>query len=183
MLDYNAGTRVSPVPESRPVFGFLNQSMASEVVHTISAAVDQLLRDPGYYACLVLVHYDVTHLASQGSAVLATYRWPHLSVGQELSEALLQEQPSRYPTAASKWLTDRVSSLSPGPVQVTAIDLLFGPALDLDPLILFRQASRTTRLVILWPGTYLNGVLSYAVPEHGHYRTWPKPDIQITTLQ
>jgi acyl-CoA reductase-like NAD-dependent aldehyde dehydrogenase len=39
-----------------------------------------------------------------------------------------------------------------------------------------------TRLIVMWPGTYRNGVLAYAVPEHSHYRTWNDPQVTITVL-
>jgi hypothetical protein len=67
-------------------------------------------------------------------------------------------------------------------VLCTHIDLLFTPALQLDPLMLFRHLGKTAPLVVCWPGEYHDDVLSYAVPEHAHYRTWRHPDALIVTL-
>lgn len=72
--------------------------------------------------------------------------------------------------------------MSPGPILCTNVDLLFEPTLKLDPLRLMRDASRVTRLVVTWPGSYGDGVLAYAVPDHGHYRTWRKPEVFIKAL-
>ena len=73
--------------------------------------------------------------------------------------------------------------ISPGPVLCTNIDLLFEPTLKLDPLRLMRDVSRVTRLVVAWPGSYVDNVLAYAVPDHSHYRTWRKPEVLIKVLE
>jgi len=77
----------------------------------------------------------------------------------------------------------RLGELSPGPVLCTEIDLLFDPALELDPLRLLCDVGRVARLVVTWPGSYLHGVLSYAVPDHSHYRTWRNPEVYVTLLE
>ena len=75
-----------------------------------------------------------------------------------------------------------IYAAAPGPLLLTEIDLLFEPTLHLDVLALLRQASRTTSLVVTWPGSYANGILAYAVPQHGHYCTWHKPEVSIVAL-
>jgi hypothetical protein len=50
-------------------------------------------------------------------------------------------------------------------------------------LNLLRDASRATRIVVAWPGSYSDDTLAYALPEHGHYRTWRRPDAQIARLE
>jgi hypothetical protein len=49
-------------------------------------------------------------------------------------------------------------------------------------LKLLRDASRATRIVVTWPGSYADNILAYAVPEHSHYRTWRRPGVAITCL-
>lgn len=73
--------------------------------------------------------------------------------------------------------------MSPDPVLCTNIDLLFEPTLKLDPLRLMRDVSRVTRLVVTWPGSYVDSVLAYAVPDHSHYRIWRKPEVFIMVLE
>jgi len=103
-------------------------------------------------------------------------------VGRELSAALLSEPPRRRSAAARRWIETRlreIASTHAGAVLCTEIDLLFEPTLQLDPLKLLRDASRVTRIVVAWPGSYASDVLAYAVPEHKHYRTWRRPDAPI----
>ena len=98
--------------------------------------------------------------------------WQIISIGRELSSFLIVASDADQSRTARQWLEDELRKKAPGPVVCKDIDLLFHPSLKLDPLALFRQISRHTKVIVLWPGEYKNGVLSYAVPEHKHYRFW-----------
>ena len=102
--------------------------------------------------------------------------WQVISIGGELSEFLVVSGETDRARASRQWLLDELRKKSPGPVMCKDVDLLFHPSLILDPLVLFRQASRHTKLIVLWAGSYSNGVLSYATPEHKHYRFWKNPE-------
>lgn len=64
----------------------------------------------------------------------------------------------------------------------TDISLLFEPSLALDPLALLQRLSEHRRLVVYWPGTWDGHTLTYAVPEHSHFRTWHEPRARIVQL-
>jgi len=85
----------------------------------------------------------------------------------------LARERSRF---SQKWLVDSLASFQNGPVLCTCPDLLFDPSLEIDPLALFRQAARIIQLIVMWPGDYASNNLSYAIPEHHHYRTWKLSD-------
>ena len=146
-------------------------------------AISPFLASSTYHPCLLLVHSEVCTLQEAANELVPTHEWLHLSIGRELSAALLSEPPKRRSRAARRWMESRLSEMAPGPVLCTEIDLLFEPTLSLDPLRLLRHASRVTRLVITWPGSSSDNVLSYAAPEHDHYRTWRKPEVFITVLE
>jgi hypothetical protein len=132
--------------------------------------------------CLLLVHPSIRRLDEVAQELLSTYDWPRLSIGQELGTALLAETPQRRPLRANRWMKARIGDLAPGPVLCTQIDLLFEPALSLNPLPLFKDVGRITRLVVTWPGTYEDDVLAYAVPDHSHYSTWRRPEVAIACM-
>jgi hypothetical protein len=144
--------------------------------------ITAFLNTPAYHSCLLLVHPDIRRLEDAASELVSLYGWPRLSIGRDLSAALLAEPSANYSYAARQWLETKLSQIAPGPVLCTEIDLLFEPALKLDPLGLLRQASRVTKLVVTWPGNYLDGTLSYAVPAHCHSRTWRQPEVAIACL-
>jgi hypothetical protein len=148
-------------------------------------AITAFLTTSTYHPCLLLVHPDVHKLEDAANELAAAHGWPRLSVGRELSAVLLAEPPARRSGPARRWIEARLRELAPtngSPVLCTEIDLLFEPTLRLDPLRLLRDASRAARFVVAWPGSYDNNVLSYAVPEHSHYRTWRQPSVQIVCL-
>ncbi len=149
---------------------------------TVPDAVKSFLATQHYYPCLLLAHPDPMHLERVAADLAAAYGWPHVEVGRELSAALLAEPQAQYPGEARRWLASRLAALAPGPALVTGIDLLLEPGLDIEPLLLLRRASRNTRLVVTWPGAYKQGVLSYAVPQHAHYRTWSRPEVPVVAL-
>ncbi len=67
------------------------------------------------------------------------------------------------------------------PLWLTDISLLFEPSLALDPLALLQRLAERRNLIVLWPGTWDGHTLTYAVPEHAHYRTWSDPRVRIIT--
>ena len=150
---------------------------------SVHDAVADLVATTTYHRCLVLVHTNSRRLEAVANELNTVYGWPHLNVGRELAASLFSgSHGPRRSDAARRWFETSLASAAPGPVLLSGIDLLFEPMLHLDVLPLLRQASRTTRLVVLWPGAFENGALAYAVPEHHHYRTWLRPEVSIVPL-
>lgn len=133
--------------------------------------------------CLLLAHPDIQRLENVEQKILADHQMNCLDISKELSSALLAAPQSQRSRLARQWLEITLREKTPGPVLCSNIDLLFLPSFDLDPLLLFRQISRHTRLLVIWPGTYNNGVLAYAIPEHLHYRTWRQPQVAVIDLR
>lgn len=128
--------------------------------------------------CLLLVHPDLLILERMANEIqglgIAT-----LNISKELSLALMPVTASERSRFSQKWLSETLASFHNGPVLCTCPDLLFNPSLEIDPLALFRQAARIIQVIVLWPGEYSETNLSYAVPEHHHYRTWKLSDSLI----
>ncbi|MDP3046533.1 MAG: BREX-3 system P-loop-containing protein BrxF [Chloroflexota bacterium] len=151
-------------------------------LQAMHGSVRRFLKSPPYYPCLLIAHPDIGRLASVADELASAYGWPRLPVGKALSEALLCEPPSRYSVASQRWLNAQATLFSPGPALCTEIDLLFEPELGLDPLALLRQASRVSKLVVMWPGSFAAGVVTYAVPGHMRYRAWREPEVAVHSL-
>jgi hypothetical protein len=106
-----------------------------------------------------------------------------LPMGKELSAHLSTIPPKDWGRETRNWMTTQCRETPAEILVCSQIDLLFEPSLSLDPLALFQSLSRTKRLLVLWPGRIQDGRLSYAVPEHAHYRTWQQPVAPIFDWQ
>ena len=138
----------------------------------LHTAIEAFLADQPYYPCCLLISPEIPRLQHAYDALERRYHWPMLSIGAELSDALLSRAPESRSRAVKPMLVSALQQRGAGPVLCTDIDLLFEPSLALDPLALLRDLSRSVRLVVTWPGSVANGTLAYAVPAHARYRTW-----------
>lgn len=130
------------------------------------------------YDCLILSHPEnqvldatIKHVNEAGFVIV--------ELSLELSKLLITVPMIERTRFTDKWVLEYLASLQPGSVVCAHPDLLFEPQLNVDPLALFRQAARITRLVILWLGDFTNDVLFYATPGHQHYRAWRRSDFSI----
>lgn len=127
-----------------------------------------------YEACLLFVHPNPFRLEEATSQLEERYGWRRWLVSHELGAALLDVPVHDRESAARRWFRADVDARRLGPILVTDIALLFEPSFLLDPLRLMLEASRLTPLIVAWPGILEGDRLAYAVPEHSHYRTWPR---------
>lgn len=138
----------------------------------------QFLEASHFFSLLLLVHPDIQALLAAAATLRQTYpHWPTLLVNEALSQALHPLPASSWPRQAPKIMRRLLRQASSDPLLCTEIDLLFTPEMNLDPLQLLRQASRSRPLIVLWSGAIHEGTLAYAVPAHAHYRQWLQPDL------
>lgn len=144
----------------------------------LTTALAQFLAYRPHQALFLLVHPQVSRLTAAAHHLHQQYpTWPHLALSTSLAQSLRDIAPTQRPRQTPRLLASAIRQYNSGPLLCTDIDLLFEPALQLDPLRLFLDASRQTALIVAWPGTYHNNNLAYAVPEHAHYRTWSRPQL------
>src|SRR5687767_15152734 len=147
----------------------------------ISAGVLDQWVAAGGDRCLLLVHVDVGKVGAVAEEVSERYGWARVPIGGSLSRALRDVAPRHRVGAVQRWMGQELGRAGPGPVVCTEIDLLFEPRLDLagelrlDPLDLLVRTGRQVRLAVAWPGGFDGQRLTYAVPEHAHYRIWTRP--------
>jgi hypothetical protein len=125
------------------------------------------------------IDLSIEELHKTANWVVSEYHMPVISLNKELSQLLIRKQQANYSKEIIDWVSQRINEIEEEPILVTEIDILFEPSFKLDPLVIFRQASRNKKLLVLWPGEFRNNKLSYATPEHAHYRNWGNPGIMI----
>jgi chromosomal replication initiation ATPase DnaA len=96
-----------------------------------------------------------------------------LGVGLELGKQLAAvPQKQRHLQAATllRELADRRTNADL--LLIDNIELLFDKSLMLDPLDLLKRLARTRRVVVVWPGEWRNGRLTYAEVGHPEQRDY-----------
>jgi hypothetical protein len=143
----------------------------------LQMALDRFLEKRPYYPCCLLVSRDVAVLARAALEAQRLFAWPVVSMDDVVCEPLLPLPVAVRAGQVNGLIDMTLQAYVPGPVLVTDTDVLFEPSLQLDPLLLFQRASRLLPLVVTWAGAFEHGRLSYAVPEHAHYRLWWTTDL------
>jgi len=103
---------------------------------------------------------------------------PYLNVNLALSQRLLDLTSKERPLRVRRLLDDVIGEQPGDVIVLDNIELLFDPALHLDPLALLQGLSRNRTLVVAWGGTYdgEKKALSYAEPGHPEHRRYERPD-------
>lgn len=120
---------------------------------------------------IVTSHKDVSE--EQAKTVGAVL----LNLNLKLSEKLIDIPQSKRSRAISSVINEVIEAYPKDKVLlINHFELLFLPELEQDPIRLFEDLSRERTLVLLWPGVYEDGVLSYAQPWHSEYREFADVD-------
>ena len=138
--------------------------------------------DTAYYGLVLLVGQH----GSGKSRVLraaAASEWPVVNLGVELTQALVSLPESRRSLAVSGVLEGLVASRQAPVVALDDIEVLFEPSLRLQPLELLKQISRTTVLVVAWPGTLDRDRLTFGEPGRPEHVTLASTGVSALSIE
>ncbi len=108
--------------------------------------------------------------------------YPYLRLSLEISERMLSIPASQRTVEADGLVKQLVSDADVEVVLLDNIELLFCPALQIDPLKVLQGASRNTVVVAAWPGSFQDSILTYAAPGHPEHRSYRAPDAIIVPI-
>jgi hypothetical protein len=124
------------------------------------------------YDCLILTHPSIRVLTSTLEKLQQSFPYAMLNLGAGLSAGLMHVSPAQRGSTAQDLIEGMIRECESETIFCFSIDLLFEPSLHIDPLMIFRRASRIKRVIVFWPGSFQGSVLAYAETGHQHYRTW-----------
>ncbi|GAP40680.1 BREX-3 system P-loop-containing protein BrxF [Flexilinea flocculi] len=127
------------------------------------------------YDGLILTNPQI-QILDEISEKIQSFGIRNFNVSRELSSALMKISTDKRGEFAQEWLKDLICELQKEPVLFSHPDLLFHPSLKIDYFALIRQIAHSKQLIVLWPGKYALDILSYAIPDHHHYRIWKISD-------
>ena len=106
----------------------------------------------------------------------------YVNVGLEMSKRLLDAERQQWPLHASEWFGDLISHATGEPILLDNLEVLFHPALQLDPLPLLQRTSRSRTVIAAWHGTMDNHNLLYANAGHPEFRRYPADELLTVNL-
>ena len=124
-----------------------------------------------YYRLILVVGAGGTGKTAALQAVAQATGAPVVNLNLELSRRLL-DRSARERALAAPRLLDEVIGRDRPLVLLDNTELLFEPALQLDPLVLLRDASRHRTLVAAWNGAAGDRHLTCAEPGHPEHRRY-----------
>ncbi len=155
--------------------------MAASLNERVLAAVaEAALR---YYRLVLVVGPPGSGKTKALQELAAATGAPLLNVNLCLCERLLELTSTQRAVRAPKTLAELVDAVSAEMVLLDNLEVLFSPALALDPLRLLQRLSRNRTIVASWPGTLVEGRLSYAEPGHPEARTYQNPDAVLVEAE
>ncbi|TWU49322.1 BREX-3 system P-loop-containing protein BrxF [Rubripirellula reticaptiva] len=104
-----------------------------------------------------------------------------INVNLGLSQKLLELPRSKRPAKVDRLFGELVEGCDGDLIALDDIEVLFDPALKVDPLRLLKGHSRNTTLIASWNGTFHDGTLSYAEPDHPEYKSYRDIDVAVVS--
>lgn len=102
---------------------------------------------------------------------------PLLNVNLALSSRLLDLAEKQRPFHVQRLLSEIVDAGDADVALLDNIEILFGVALQQDPLRLLQGMSRNRTIVAAWNGVVDGGSLSYAAAGHPEFRQYPVSEL------
>lgn len=107
---------------------------------------------------------------------------PLLNVNRELSRYLLDLTQRQRALKVAECMGNIVRECGNPLVLLDNLELLFDPALQLNPLKLLQGLARNQTLVVAWNGKIKDGNLVYAEPGHPEYQSYSSTDLIAVKL-
>ena len=139
--------------------------------------------DTAYYRLVLLVGRHGSGKTQVLRAAAAASEWPVVNLGVELAQALVSLPESHRPLAVSGVLEGLVASRRAPVVAIDDIEVLFEPSLRLQPLELLKQISRSTVLVVAWPGTLDRDRLTFGEPGRPEHVTLASTGVSALSIE
>lgn len=135
-----------------------------------------------YHRLVLLVAPIASGKSARLTSLANTESWPLIIVNQVVADRLLELDARERVIQCKNVLAGAITGAGGNTVALDNIEMLFEEHLKQDPLRLFQSLSRTTTLVVSWPGNYDGRNLTFAGPDHRDYRKYADPDVRILTM-
>jgi hypothetical protein len=122
-----------------------------------------------YYRLVVLAGAPGSGKTAALQSVAQRLGCPLVNVNLELSRRMLELARTQRSRQVERLLKDVIAAAPGDVVLLDNLEVLFDPALEVEPLRLLQVASRNRTVVASWNGSYRDGTLTYAEPGHPEF--------------
>lgn len=148
---------------------------AAKLEQTIEQAAGQ------YYRLVILAGAPGSGKTTVLQAVGQKKGWQLVNVNLELSKKLLELTRAQRSRQVERLFKEVVSFVPGDVVLLDNLEILFDPALEVEPLRLLQVSSRNRTVVASWNGTCKDGTLIYAEPGHPEFVQFKQTEAVIVT--
>lgn len=106
----------------------------------------------------------------------------YIALGEILSSSLLKYGKDDRKDYVIYEMDNIFHNMDSKKLIIDHIDILFNPDYRIDILGYFIQLARNRRIIVIWPGEYVSGTLTYATPEYRDYKKYSIKDYNIICL-
>src|SRR5437763_90880 len=154
----------------------------SLMADTMARLLDAIGKAAGqYYRLVLLAGPPGSGKTAALQAVARQTGYAILNVNLELSKRLLELTRAQRSRQIERLLKDVIAA-SPGEVVLLDnLEILFDPALEVEPLRLLQVSSRNRTVVASWNGTYKDRTLAYAEPGHPEFIQFKQVEAVVVT--
>jgi len=135
-----------------------------------------------YYKVLLIVGPSGSGKTAFLRSVSEKHHVPLLNLGLELSKKLLSLTVTERRLKASDVIADLLDACGSARLAVDNTEIMFDPALMLNPLGLLQGISRTRLLIWSWNGEVEKNHVTYAYPGHPEYNRIPTAEMALIKL-
>jgi Cdc6-like AAA superfamily ATPase len=134
-----------------------------------------------YYRLVLLAGAPGCGKTATLQAVAKENGYSYLNVNLELSKKMLELTRTQRSRQVERLLKEVIASAPGDVVLLDNLEILFDPALEVEPLRLLQVSSRNRTIVASWNGTVKDGTLAYAEPGHPEFIQFKQAEAVIVT--
>lgn len=151
------------------------------MIDELAAAVAEA--ETSYHRLVLLVGPVASGKSARLKTAAQEAGWPIVNVNKVVAEELLDLDPQERAINCKRVMSNSIADAEGAAVALDNIEILFEEHLRQDTLRLLQSLSRTTTLVVSWPGDFDGRNLTFAEPGHRDYRKYTDPGVRIVTMQ
>ncbi len=139
----------------------------TEAATTLERAIEQAAGQ--YYRLVVLAGLPGSGKTAALQSVAQKLDCPLMNINLELTKKMLELTRTQRSRQVERLLREIIATAPGDVVLLDNLEVLFDPALEVEPLRLLQVASRNRTVVASWNGSYRDGTLTYAEPGHPEF--------------